>query len=77
MYLSREHFELITDVVNKYRIFQKSFFEHLDKIIKEEKNFDIEEEAERFKSNSKEGVELINAQKKLDKFKRDSISHSQ
>ena len=71
---SQEHMDLLTDVLNKFRAFQGALFNHLDKLVKDGRIFDLEDEADRFKSNSQEGVELINAQKKLDKFKREHPS---
>lgn len=66
--------ELVTDVLNKFRVFQDALFNHFDKLVKDGKIFDLEDEAERFKSHSQEGVQLINAQKILDKFKREHLS---
>ena len=74
--LSKEHMELMADVLAKYKIFQNALFNHFDELVKHEKVFDIEDEAEKFKAYSKEGVQLINAQKQLDKFRRDNLSKS-
>lgn len=74
---SHEHKELLTDVLNKFKIFQEALFNHFDKLVKDEQIFDFEDEAERFKSHSQEGVQLINAQKKLDKFKREHLSQTE
>ena len=74
---SQEHMELLTDVLNKFKVFQEALFNHLDKLVRDGRIFDLEDEAERFKSNSQEGVQLINAQKKLDKFKREHLSQTE
>jgi hypothetical protein len=74
---SQEHMELLADVLNKFKIFQEALFNHFDKLVKDGQFFDLEDEAERFKSNSQEGVQLINAQKKLDKFKREHLSQTE
>ena len=71
---SREHMELLTDVLNKFRDFQGALINHFDKLVKDGQIFDLEDESERFKSHSQQGVQLINAQKKLDKFKREHQS---